>query len=115
MKKTFNKSEIIFKEGSRGNCAYIIDSGRVAISALGPSGENRILATLGKNEVFGEMGIIDNQPRTATAVAMENCLLTVIRKKTIDYLLDVDPQSLKPVLKVLSQRLRETTRLLDPL
>ncbi|MCH8157338.1 MAG: cyclic nucleotide-binding domain-containing protein [Nitrospinae bacterium] len=70
----------------------------------------RLLAVLKKNEIFGEMGLIDNQPRSATAVALENCELTLIRDKTIGYLMKNDPFALRPLLRVLSQRLRETTR-----
>ena len=70
------------------------------------------LALLRKNDIFGEMGLIDNEVRTATAIALEDTRVSVISKKTFDYLLKNDPFALRPLLEVLSQRLRNTTDLL---
>lgn len=104
--------DIIFQEGSKGNCAFMIESGKVGIFTPDIHKRGKLLAVLKKNEIFGEMGLIDNQPRTATAVAIEDCELTLIRDKTVSYLLKNDPVALRPLLRVLSRRLRETTRLL---
>ncbi|KMP11525.1 hypothetical protein UZ36_04305 [Candidatus Nitromaritima sp. SCGC AAA799-C22] len=111
-KQYFKKMDIIFQEGSKGNCAFMIEKGKVGIYTPDARKNGKLLAVLKKNEIFGEMGLLDNQPRSATAVAMENCELTIIRDKTIQHLLDKDPVALRPLLKVLSQRLRETTQLL---
>jgi CRP-like cAMP-binding protein len=58
------------------------------------------------------MGLIDNEVRTATAIALEATQVSVISKKTFDYLLKHDPFALRPLLEVLSHRLRSTTDLL---
>jgi CRP-like cAMP-binding protein len=67
---------------------------------------------LNKNAIFGEMALIDEEVRTATAFVVEDCQLTVISRKTLNYLIRKDPLTLSPLLEVLSQRLRQTTKLL---
>jgi CRP/FNR family transcriptional regulator, cyclic AMP receptor protein len=114
MKKIhFKKYDLIFTEGDPGDCAYMIDEGKVAIVAgKDIHGKHKALAKLNKNSIFGEMALIDEKVRTATAFVLEDCLLTVISRKTINYLIHEDPLTLSPLLQILSQRLRQTTKLL---
>ncbi|MEK9628624.1 MAG: cyclic nucleotide-binding domain-containing protein [Nitrospinota bacterium] len=111
--KKFKKYDFIFREGTYGDCAYMIDSGRVGIiSETDQNGKRKVVALLRKNDIFGEMGLIDNEVRTATAIALEDTQVSVISKMTFDYLLKHDPFALRPLLEVLSHRLRNTTDLL---
>ena len=73
----FDPDEYIFEEGDPGDCAYIIESGSVEVS-LDKGGRKLVIATLGAGEVLGEMAIIDNHPRTATARAIERTKVTAI-------------------------------------
>jgi len=113
-KKKFKKFECIFNEGTIGDSAYMIDFGKVGIiSEVNKNDKCKLLATLQKNDIFGEMGLIDNKVRTATAIALKDTQVSVISKKTFDYLIRHDPLSLRPLVKVLSHRLRNTTNLLQ--
>ena len=113
IKKIYKKYDFIFKEGTYGDQAYMIDSGKVSIiSEADQDGKRKVVAILRKNDIFGEMGLIDNEVRTATAIALEDTQVSVISKKTFDYLLKHDPFALRPLLEVLSHRLRNTTDLL---
>ena len=114
MKKVhYRKYDLIFTEDTPGDCAYIIDEGRVAIiSGKDLHGKHKILAVLHKNAIFGEMALIDEEVRSATAFALEDCQLSVITSKTLHYLIENEPLALNPLLEVLSQRLRQTTKLL---
>ena len=114
MKKVhYKKYDLIFTEGSPGDCAYMIDEGKVAIiSGKNIRGKHKVLAKLTKNAIFGEMALIDEEVRSATAFALEDCTLSVITHKTLHYLIEHEPLTLSPLLEVLSQRLRQTTRLL---
>ena len=104
-KKTFKKFDCIFNEGTCGDSAYMIDFGKVGIvSKTNQNDKSKLLATLKKDDIFGEMGLIDNKVRTATAIALEDTQVSVISKKTFDYLLKHDPLALRPLLKVLSHR-----------
>ena len=114
MKKAhYRKYDLIFTEGSPGDCAYMIDKGRIAIiSGKNIHGKHKVLAVLSTNAIFGEMALIDEDVRTATAFALEDCQLSVITSKTLHYLIENEPLTLGPLLGVLSQRLRQTTKLL---
>ena len=114
MKKVFYKKfELIFTEGQPGDCAYMIDKGRIAIvSGKDIHDKHKVLAILHKDAIFGEMALIDEEVRSATAFALEDCTLSVITPMTLHYLIKKEPLALSPLLEVLSQRLRQTTRLL---
>lgn len=114
MKKVhYRKYDLIFTEGSPGDCAYMIDERRIAIIAeKNIHGKHKVLAILSTNAIFGEMALIDEEVRTATAFALEDCQLSVITPKTLHYLMENEPLTLGPLLGVLSQRLRQTTKLL---
>lgn len=107
MKKLyFKKGEKIIEEGSVSNCAYIIDSGRVQVAKAGHRGEH-VLAILEQNDIFGEMGLIDSLPRSATVVALEDCTVLLLTQEVFDSLSIQNPQALMPMLKVLVGRLRK--------
>jgi CRP-like cAMP-binding protein len=111
--KNYKKYELIFTEGDPGDCAYMIDKGTVAIVAgKNIHGKHKALAKLSKNSIFGEMALIDEKVRTATAFVLEDCQLTIISRKTLQYLINKEPLTLSPLLEILSQRLRQTTKLL---
>ena len=114
MKKAhYRKYDLIFTEGSPGDCAYMIDKGRILIiSGKNIHGKHKVLAVLSTNAIFGEMALIDEDVHTATAFALEGCQLSVITPKTLHYLIENEPLTLGPLLGVLSQRLRQTTKLL---
>ena len=114
MKKVhYKKYDLIFTEGSPGDCAYMIDEGKVAIiSGRNIRGKHKVLAKLTKNAIFGEMALIDENVRTATAFALKDCQLTVINSKTLHYLMQNEPLTLSSLVGVLSQRLRQTTKML---
>ena len=59
----------IFKEGDPGDGVYVVKSGQVAISAVVGTGERRVFSTLGPGDFFGEMAVLDQQPRSACATA----------------------------------------------
>ncbi len=109
--KTFRKGEVIIEKGSHGKCAYVIVSGRVEISDL--SGNNKMkLAILGEGQIFGEMGLIEDKPRSATITAIEDVQLTVISQETFSELFEQNPKVLLPIIKSLFERLRIANNLL---
>lgn len=69
--------EVIFAEGDAPNGAYLIESGRIEITTM-QMGERRVLGELGRGMLLGEMAVLDDSPRTATAQALTDCRLTRI-------------------------------------
>ena len=81
--------EVLFREGDAPDCAYLVESGALAITT-GP--EQRLLAEVRAGELLGEMAVIDRSPRTATATAVESCVLVPITPEQIaERLLNTDP------------------------
>ena len=109
----FKTKEIIIEEGSSGDCAYIIEKGSVEVSKITLNGKKLVLGVLEKSEIFGEMALIDGLPRSATIIALEDCVLSVCTKETFNYLADHNPESLIPIFKVLVRRLRSTLGLVE--
>ena len=111
----FKKGDKIIEEGNLGDCAYIIESGSVEVSKLSPHGDKHILGILEKSEIFGEMGLIDGLPRSATVTALDVCIVSVFSKETFNSLADHNPEALIPIFKVLTRRLRSTLALVGNL
>lgn len=74
--------DTIFKEGALGECLYLIEEGRVEISQQ-KDGVRQTLAVFGPGDCFGEMALIDCQPRSATATALERTRLCIISSNTL--------------------------------
>ena len=113
--KYFKKGEEIIKEGMLSDCAYIIDAGQVEVSKLRPNGDKQIIGVLNENDIFGEMGLIDGFPRSATVVALEDCTISIMTQAAFNSLAEHNPQALMPILKVLAKRLRATLSLVEDL
>jgi CRP/FNR family transcriptional regulator, cyclic AMP receptor protein len=97
--------EIIFKEGDEADQLFAIKSGEIAIQ-LG----NRTLAELSANSIFGEMALIDDAPRSATAVAKTDVELVAISEKQFLFLVSQTPFFALKVMRVLARRLRATNK-----
>lgn len=102
----FKKNEVIFKEGDVGNTMYDIICGSVGIYSGYGTKEQNLLTKLGAEDFFGEMGMIEDLPRSATAVALEATDAKVITKENFkDYITERPVKALK-VLEYTSRRLR---------
>lgn len=113
--KNFKKNEKIIQEGTLSDCAYIIDAGSVEVSKKRPNGDKQTIGVLKENDIFGEMGLIDGLPRSATVVALEDCTISIMTQEGFNSLAQHNPQALMPILKVLAKRLRATLTLVEDL
>ena len=96
---------VIFREGDEAHELFVIKSGEVRIQ-LG----NRTLAELSANDVFGEMALIDSEPRSATALAVTDVELVAVSEKQFLFLVSQTPYFALKVMRVLAQRLRATNK-----
>lgn len=105
-RKEYKSGEVIFEEGEIGKEFYIIQSGKVDVLKSGVK-----IGELLKNDVFGEMAVIDNRDRAATIKASEDMITQVITKENFERLKESDMETyLKIVLNItkeLSTRLRD--------
>jgi CRP/FNR family transcriptional regulator, cyclic AMP receptor protein len=104
----FEKGEVIFSEGERGSTAFLIKSGRVEISRC-IDGEQVVLGMLDGNAVFGEMALIEDKPRMATARATEQATCLVIPRLAFKEKLDNLDPFVRGLLRLLSSNLRSVT------
>lgn len=109
MKKIFAKGEVIFSEGDTGDCAYIIDKGRVEIF-VGTDGEATPIAVLGVGEIFGEMAIIDGSDRSASAIALESCELTTVSQDQLSERIQQSDPIVRLLIIMLIKRNRENIK-----
>jgi CRP-like cAMP-binding protein len=100
-----------------GELLYIIMSGRVEIIKKTKDNEKIVLATMGANEIVGEMSLIDSEPRSATGRTSEDSVLLVIKKQSFNEILQSDPRTaakiLMGLLKVISRHLRMTDKKIE--
>ncbi|MBK9584437.1 MAG: EAL domain-containing protein [Alphaproteobacteria bacterium] len=107
-RKVFKAGETILKQGEAGDSAYIIEEGKVEIKFKDAEGRERVLGTRGANAMIGEMAIIDNAPRTATIVALEDCKLLEITQHDFSRRLESADSVLKMATQVILTRYRDT-------
>ena len=101
------KGQTLFKEGSFSDSAFIIESGEIEISKTNEKGEKVVIDVLEESEIVGEMGLIDGQPRSATATAVSESKIKEITQEQFKVLSKKNPQAMMPILKVLTRRLRK--------
>lgn len=95
----------IFREGDEAKQLFVIKSGQVRIQ-IG----NRTVSELGQDSIFGEMALIDSEPRSATAVAITDVELVAVSEKQFLFLVGQTPYFALKVMRVLAQRLRKTNK-----
>lgn len=106
--KSFKSGEIIMRQGDAGDCAYIIESGRVEIVLTKTDGTENKLGTRGAGAMIGEMALIDNAPRTATIKAVEDCELLQITQEDFSQRLEKADPILKMTIQIILTRYRDT-------
>jgi CRP/FNR family transcriptional regulator, cyclic AMP receptor protein len=105
--RTYQQGEVVFEESTYGREMFIVHSGRVRISMCGPDGEI-LLAILGPGGVFGEMALVDDAPRSATATVEENeTKLVVVDHPKFFYLINQQPTFALTLLHTPAQRIRD--------
>lgn len=105
----FAPGEIVFHDGDEGDTMYLIWSGRIAI-LKGDLATPVILSYRGPGEIFGEMAILDNQPRSATIVALDRLRVLEINRQRFDQLLRETPSVSRSIMEILSARLRKVSQ-----
>lgn len=110
MFKTFSEKEIIFRQGDIADCMYEVKSGSVSIYANYEESDEKLLITLTEGSTFGEMGLIESLPRSATAVAVaQNTQVLMITEDGFQEYFRMNPDKVLSVMKHMSSRIRTLT------
>jgi CRP-like cAMP-binding protein len=99
---TLSAGDIVFEKGDSGAEMYGVVEGQIELQA-----GDRTIATLGPDDVFGEMALVDESPRMATAVAKSDTVLAVIDRRLFLFMIHETPTFALSVMSTMAQRLRE--------
>ena len=109
-RKSASRSTTIMAGGDPTDSLYIVLSGRLKVMMSDAEGKEVILSILGPGEFFGEMGLIDDEPRSATVMTIEACELLSIAKRDFKKCLAENFEMSQAVMRGLVKRLREADR-----
>lgn len=112
-RRNFGKDELVFSQGDPGDALYGIASGKIRILTSDDKGHEVFLNLLGPGDTFGEIAMLDGLQRTASAVAIEPSTLVVIGRSQILTHLERDPNLALQMMKLLCERLRWVSSIID--
>lgn len=104
--------KVLFRAGDSGNAMYIIERGKIRICVRTTAGHEVTLAELGRGDFFGEMALLEGQPRSADAVAVEDATLAVLSREHFLSFMGRNTNVALEMLTALANRLRQTDELL---
>ncbi|MGO8697386.1 MAG: ATP-binding protein [Limisphaerales bacterium] len=104
---SFAAEQVIFQEGDEGDGIYFLKEGLVRIASSGGYGDLKVLSRIRPGEVFGEMAVLDNQPRSASATADGPTTVYFISRAGLDQLLERAPHLATALVREVNRRMRE--------
>jgi CRP/FNR family transcriptional regulator, cyclic AMP receptor protein len=111
--RAYARDEVIYLRGDPGTALYVIASGRVKIALNSPDGKELILRRLEAGEFHGELALLDDEPRSADAIASEPSVLLVLQRDAFRQFLAEHPTVATKLLATLSHYLRRNTELIQ--
>ncbi|MCL2277696.1 MAG: cyclic nucleotide-binding domain-containing protein [Treponema sp.] len=112
MMQTYPSDCLLFAEGEKGNNLYIIQSGSVKITKI-VNNQEIVLAVLKKSDIFGEMAMLDDKPRAATAEVYQSCTLLAVNKDNFSKLIQDQPDMVVKLTSLMAERIWLLYRQLD--
>lgn len=100
------ENEVIFREGEPAERMFLIDQGRVKLTIASPSGQELLIAVLGRGSIFGELAVIDRGPRAMNARAMEDSHICALPGDVFWNMLENRPAFARRLLELMARRLR---------
>src|SRR5436309_13817357 len=113
LRKRYPKDTVVFFENEEGDFFFTILEGRIKVTILGDDGREVILSVLGPGDFFGEMALLDNEPRSATVVATEALEVVTIWRSDFLQILQENFGIARKVLAELSRRLRNSSNRIE--
>lgn len=107
--RNLQPGDVLFREGEKGDDAYIIERGAIEIS-LDLAAGKKVLATLTKGDILGEMSLIDDAPRSATAIAVEDAELLVLKRDRLLKPIEAADPIMRLMIQMIVDRLRDAPR-----
>jgi len=114
-RRTFRPFEVIFHRDDPGQVLYVIQSGKVKIYLTSPDGQEISLTVFGPGDYFGELALLDGQPRSASAIAIEQAETFALQRADFIKAVMRHPRIAIQVMHILSRRLRQTDAMIEDL
>jgi CRP/FNR family cyclic AMP-dependent transcriptional regulator len=108
--KHYPKNAVVLTEGEMGDSLYMIQSGKVRVFISDQDGREMILKILSAGDFFGEMSMIDKQPRSASVTTIEASVFLVLSHAAFERCVERVPRMATLVMRILAQRVREADR-----
>jgi CRP/FNR family transcriptional regulator len=109
--KNYKKGEMIFFEGEEGEGLFLLETGKIKLTKMVESGDEQILTIIKPGNIFAEVVLFGNADYPATAVALEDSKLNLIRSQDMEKLIQDKPSIAVKLLNVMSKRLRRAQKL----
>ncbi len=109
-RQVYIADQVIFREGKPGSAAYVVQEGRVEIYKTINGDEEVVLGTVEAGGLFGELALVDNQPRMASARACERTVLIAINRQTFEKKMAASDRFIKAILRILLNNYRTVVR-----
>ena len=113
--RRYAKDDVVFHADESGDVFCLIKEGKVKVTMISPEGKEIILSMMGAGDFFGEMALLDNEPRSATVIATETLELVTIWRSDFLQILSENFSITKKVLAELSRRLRSASNRIESL
>lgn len=107
--KTVPKNTLLISEGDDSDSLFLIKKGKVNVLIANEEGKEMILSTLHEGEHFGELSLLDGEPRSANVITLEKCEFLVLHRANFNHLLEQHPSIAMRMIKYLCQRVRLLT------
>jgi CRP/FNR family transcriptional regulator, cyclic AMP receptor protein len=114
-RRMFGRGVFVFHKGSPGKFLYIIESGRIRLFSISDTGQEISLNVLGSGEFFGELAVLDGNPRSTGAVTLEPTVTLLLHGEDLLRILDTSPCLARNLIQVMTDRMRYTTRYVEDL
>jgi len=114
-RRRYPKDGVVFFENEEGASFFMIVEGRIKVTILGDDGREIILSVLSTGDFFGEMALLDNEPRSATAIAVEDAELLVLNRSDFQSVVSENPRVMQALIKTLTTRLRKANHQISTL
>jgi CRP/FNR family transcriptional regulator/CRP/FNR family cyclic AMP-dependent transcriptional regulator len=114
-RRRYPKDTVVFFENEQGDTLFMILEGRVRVTILGDDGREVILSVLGPGDFFGEISLLDNEPRSATAIAAEESELLLLHRADFQGAMSDNPSIGGALIRVLTARLRRANHQISTL
>jgi CRP-like cAMP-binding protein len=114
-RRRYPKDTVVFFENEEGDSFFMILEGRIKVTILGDDGREVILSMLGPGDFFGEMALLDNEPRSATAIAVEETELLSLNRTDFQTVLTDNRSITTALIKILTARLRRANHQISTL